>query len=311
MKIATLTHLGLAAVLCTTVVPAALAQEAVVTDHGSVDAASLARINTPAPYSPNAGRSFPDRPLFGETHLHTTLSMDAGTFGTRLGPRDAYRFAKGEELMSNSGQPVRISRPLDFTVVTDHSDNMGFFSKFAAGDPTILANPQAKEWYTLMTTGKQAEAAVAIITSFSTGNFPLDIMSLPGSKLYGDTWKEIVDAAEEANEPGRFSAIIGYEWTSQVGKGDNLHRNVIYRDGAEHALQMEPMVTLPPMGSQNPVDLWKWLQAYEDKTGGDVLAIAHNGNLSNGSCSRLKSSSASRLTPPMSRPAQSGKSSMR
>jgi hypothetical protein len=260
----------------------AFAQDAIITDHGSFDSESLARLDAVAPYSPNAGRSFPDRPLFGETHLHTTLSMDAGTFGTRLGPREAYRFAKGEELLSNTGQPVRIARPLDFTVVTDHSDNMGFFAKFAAGDPAILANETAKGWYTLMTTGKQAEAAVAIISSFSSGTFPTEIMSVPGTKLYRDTWQEIVAAAEEANEPGRFTAMIGYEWTSQVPPGNNLHRNVIYRDGADLALQMDPMVTLPPMGSQDPVELWKWLQAYEDKTGGDVLAIAHNGNLSNG-----------------------------
>jgi hypothetical protein len=258
------------------------AQESVTGDHGTVDAESLGALNTPAPYSPNAGRNFPDRPLFGETHLHTTLSMDAGTFGAKLGPRDAYRYSKGEEITSNTGQPVRISRPLDFTVVTDHSDNMGFFNKFAAGDPTLLANPTVKGWYDLMQAGKGAEAAVQLITAFSTGKFPTDVMSVPGTKLYGDTWKEIIAAAEEANEPGRFTAIIGYEWTSQFQGGDNLHRNVIYRDGGDLAVQMDPMVTLPPHGSQDPVDLWRWMQAYEEKTGGDVLAIAHNGNLSNG-----------------------------
>ena len=134
----------------------------------------------------------------------------------------------------------------------------------------------------LFKSGKGAEAAIQIITAFSAGTFPVEIMSLPGTKLYRDTWTDIIAAAEEANEPGRFTAMIGYEWTSQVGTGDNLHRNVIYRDGGELAVQMDPMVTLPPMGSQDPVDLWKWMGAYEDKTGGDVLAIAHNGNLSNG-----------------------------
>lgn len=117
------------------------------------DPANLETLNRPPVYSPNAGRAFPDRPLFGETHLHTTLSFDAGTFGARLGPRDAYRFAKGEEIVSNTGQPVRIARPLDFTVVTDHSDNMGFFAEFAAGNPDILANAKEKEWYNLMQTG--------------------------------------------------------------------------------------------------------------------------------------------------------------
>lgn len=259
----------------------ASAQQDIADPHGH-DPSNLDSLNQTAPYSPNAGRNFPDHPLFGETHLHTTLSFDAGTFGARLGPRDAYRFAKGEEIVSNTGQPVRIARPLDFTVVTDHSDNMGFFAEFAAGNPDILANATAKGWYDLMQSGKGAEAAIQIITAFSNGSFPPEIMSQPGTKLYRDTWKDIIAAAEEANEPGRFTAIIGYEWTSQVGTGDNLHRNVIYRDGGDLAVQMDPMVTLPPHGSQNPVDLWKWMGAYEQKTGGDVLAIAHNGNLSNG-----------------------------
>ncbi|MCX7288341.1 MAG: DUF3604 domain-containing protein, partial [Rhodobacterales bacterium] len=267
-----------------TVSPAALpvyAQGDIVDTHGH-DLSALDVQNKKPPYSPNAGRNFPDRPLFGETHLHTTLSFDAGTFGAILGPRDAYRFAKGQEIVSNTGQPVRIARPLDFTVVTDHSDNMGFFAEFAAGNPDILANATAKGWYDLFKSGNGKEAAIQIITAFSNGSFPTDIMSLPGTKLYRDTWKDIIAAAEEANEPGRFTAMIGYEWTSQFAGGDNLHRNVIYRDGGDLAVQMDPMVTLPPLGSQNPVDLWKWMGAYEDKTGGDVLAIAHNGNLSNG-----------------------------
>ncbi|KRW97192.1 DUF3604 domain-containing protein [Paracoccus sp. MKU1] len=266
--------------VCPFAMPAS-AQQGIADPHGH-DPADLDRLNQVAPYSPNAGRNFPDRPLFGETHLHTTLSFDAGTFGARLGPRDAYRFAKGEEIVSNTGQPVRLARPLDFTVVTDHSDNMGFFAEFSAGNPDILVNAQAKGWYDLMQSGKGAEAAVQIITSFSNGTFPTEIMSQPGTKLYRDTWKDIIAAAEEANAPGRFTALIGYEWTSQVGTGDNLHRNVIYRDGGDLAVQMDPMVTLPPHGSQDPVELWKWMGAYEQKTGGDVLAIAHNGNLSNG-----------------------------
>ncbi|MTH61525.1 DUF3604 domain-containing protein [Paracoccus litorisediminis] len=281
MKPDRLKTIVLAAIAASPSATPALAQQDIADPHGH-DPAALTTLNKAPPYSPNAGRNFPDRPLFGETHLHTTLSFDAGTFGARLGPRDAYRFAKGQEIVSNTGQPVRISRPLDFTAVTDHSDNMGFFNEFAAGNPDILANAQAKGWYDLMQSGKGAEAAIQIITAFSNGSFPIEIMSQPGTKLYQDTWKDIIAAAEEANDPGKFTALIAYEWTSQVGTGDNLHRNVIYRDGGDLAVQMDPMVTLPPHGSQDPVDLWKWMGAYEQKTGGHVLAIAHNGNLSNG-----------------------------
>jgi hypothetical protein len=172
-------------------------------------------------------------------------------------------------------------RPLDFMVVTDHSDNMGFFGDFLAGKPEILKNPQARIWFDMMQSGKGGEAAVSIVTTFAQGKFPPDILYQPGNPAYRSTWQSIIDAAEEANEPRRFTAMIGYEWTS-LSKGNNLHRNVIFRDGADKAGLVEPFTTQPPMGSNDPRDLWKWLQNYEDKTRGEVLAIAHNGNLSNG-----------------------------
>jgi hypothetical protein len=259
----------------------ALAQESVTTDIGTLDKATLEKFYKAPSYSPYAGRNFPSRPFFGDTHLHTSMSMDAGAAGARLGPQDAYRFARGEEVMASSGQPVKLSRPLDFLVVADHSDNMGFFPKLLAGDPAILADPTGRRWYDMINSGKGADAAMEIIQIFSGGKLSKALLFLPGSAPYRSAWQEIIAAAEEANEPGRFTAFIGYEWTSNTG-GNNLHRNVVYRDGAALARQMEPMVTLPPMGSDNPRELWKWLEAYEAKTGGDVLAIAHNGNLSNG-----------------------------
>ncbi|MGI9329800.1 MAG: DUF3604 domain-containing protein [Gammaproteobacteria bacterium] len=234
-------------------------------------------------FSPYAGRNFPDRPYFGDTHLHTGLSMDAGAFGARLNPEDAYRFASGEEITSSTGLPVRLSKPLDFLVVADHSDNMGFFPRLYAGDPELLADPVGKEWYEKIQQGGQAgvEVAADVIVRFSQGNFPPALESLPGSMAYRAAWEETVQAAEKYNDPGSFTAFIGYEWTSNTG-GNNLHRVVVYRDDATKASAMEPFTTIKPLGSDNPRDLWKWMQAYEDKTGGNVLAIAHNGNLSNG-----------------------------
>ncbi|MDX8441985.1 DUF3604 domain-containing protein [Mesorhizobium australafricanum] len=258
------------------------AQEIVNTDIGDIDKTTGAKVfQTKRPYSPYAGRNFPVRPLFGDTHLHTALSFDAGAAGARLGPREAYKFAKGEEIVSNTGLPVKLSRPLDFLVVADHSDNLGFFGDFLAGKPEILQNPQARTWYDMMQTGKGAEAAYDIVKTFAQGKFPKDLIYSPGTAAYRSTWQSIIDAAEEANEPGRFTAVIGYEWTS-LSKGNNLHRNVIFRDNGDKAAMIEPYTTQPPLGSNNPRDLWKWLQNYEDKTGGQVLAIAHNGNLSNG-----------------------------
>lgn len=248
----------------------------------SLDKDALERVH-PAkpPYSPYAGRHFPTRPYFGDTHLHTSYSMDAGAAGARLGPREAYRFARGEELTSSTGQPVKLSRPLDFLVVADHSDGMGFFPMILAGDPKIMADPQGRKWHEMIRSGKGAQAAMEIVVSFGKGEISKDILPVPGTKAYRGAWQETIKAAEEANEPGRFTAFIGFEWTSNTG-GNNLHRNVIFRDDATKAGLIEPYTTQKPLGSDNPRDLWKWMAAYEAKTGGEVLAIAHNGNLSNG-----------------------------
>ena len=96
--------------------------------------------------------------------------MDAGAFGARLGPRDAYRFARGEEVVSSTGQPVKLSRPLDFLVVTDHSDNMGFFPDLLAGKPELLADPLGRKWYDMIQNGQGAAAAMEIVVSFAPGS---------------------------------------------------------------------------------------------------------------------------------------------
>jgi hypothetical protein len=251
-------------------------------DAGQAAQAGLDKVHPAKPaYSPYAGRNYPTRPLFGDTHLHTSYSMDAGAFGARLGPREAYRFAKGNEMMASSGQPVKLSRPLDFLVVADHSDGMGFFPQIIGGGPEIMADPQGRKWNEMINSGKGADAALDIIRSFGAGKMPKAIFPVPGTKAYRGAWQETIKAAEEANDPGRFTAFIGYEWTSNTG-ANNLHRNVIFRDGGDKASRVEPYTTIKPLGSDNPAELWKWMAAYEEKTGGDVLAIAHNGNLSNG-----------------------------
>ena len=139
-----------------------------------------------------------------------------------------------------------------------------------------------KKWYDMIQAGQDNAAALELIDNFSRGTLPEKLMYGPDTPPYAAAWKLTLDAAEKYNEPGKFTAFIGYEWTSQVPPGNNLHRVVIYRDGADRAIQTLPYTTYPPQGSTLPEDLWKVLKAYEDKTGGQVLAIAHNGNLSNG-----------------------------
>jgi hypothetical protein len=270
-------HIAIAAWL--TVMPV-LAAQPTIQDAGTPDLEAVTSARKP-PYSPYAGREFPTRPFFGDTHLHTAMSFDAGFFGARLGPADAYRFAKGEEVTSNTGQRVRLSRPLDFLVVADHSDFMGLAPDFLGGKPEVLADATARRWYDLIQQGKVGEAWNELLPAFGLGKMPPTMQYQPGSPGFRSAWQSIIRAAEQANEPGRFTAFIGYEWTSTAA-GNNLHRNIIFRDDASKAGQAEPYTTGKPLGSDDPRDLWKWMAAYEQKTGGRVLAIAHNGNVSNG-----------------------------
>lgn len=232
-------------------------------------------------YSPYAQRGFPSNVYWGDTHLHTSLSMDAGAFGNRLGLEKAYQFARGDEVVSSNGTPAKLSRPLDFLVIADHSDNMGLFPDLYAGKPNILADPTGKDWYERIQKGDGVSVALELIGLFSQGNFPEGLIYSPDTEMYKSVWQSTIDAAEKYNDPGKFTAFIGFEWTSLI-RGGNMHRVVMYRDNADKASQMVAYTTTPPLGSPNPRDLWKWLANYEDKTGGDVLAIAHNGNLSNG-----------------------------
>lgn len=237
------------------------------------------------PYSPYANRDFPERPLWGDSHLHTALSMDAGGFGNRLGLADAYRFARGEQVIASSGQPVRLSRPLDWLAITDHSDGMGLIQDILAASPNVTNYEQGARWSKSMRAGGQeaVEAALDLIGTFSQGNIDPEMIAnySPGSRRYATIWDDVINAAEEFNEPGEFTAFIGFEWTSLVA-GANLHRNVIFRDGPDRARQVVPYTTQEPAGSTDPLDLYKYLEAYEANTNGATMTFAHNGNLSNG-----------------------------
>jgi len=258
---------------------------AIAQDIGKPDLKEIKSLYQGETYSPYAERNFPSNVYWGESHLHTGLSLDAGLFGCVLDHDDAYRFARGEEVTSSTGLKAKLSRPLDWIVVTDHSDMMGFATDVKAGPPHILENERSRAWHEGFKKGGEAagEAAFDLIQSFSQMTIPEQLLEdySPGSQVYDDVWEYITETAEKYNEPGKFTALIGYEWTS-VPKGFNLHRNVIFRDGMYRAQQVVPMVTMPPVGSQDPLDLYKWMEDYENKTGGKVLAVAHNGNLSNG-----------------------------
>jgi len=262
-----------------------ISQPAAASDAGKPTKDMLSNSYTGKVYSPYAHRGIPERPLWGDSHLHTSLSMDAGLFGNRLSPREAYRFARGEQVISSTGQAVRLSRPLDWLVVADHSDGMGLFGDLAAGKSELMAFEQSARWMKALEEGGDAavQASLDLITTFSNDKMDPEMIALysPGSKPFKNLWEKVVADAEAFNNPGQFTALIGFEWTSLI-KGNNMHRVVIMRDGATRARQVVPFTMTAPQGSPDPQDLWKYMTNYESKTDGEILAIAHNGNLSNG-----------------------------
>ncbi len=223
----------------------------------------------------------PNKNLYwGDTHLHTTNSPDAFSFGARLTPDDALRFAKGQTIESE-GLDIQLSRPLDFLVVADHAEGLGMINEIMKENPLLMKDDQLKRWATQLQAGGESAAQTGrdLINSFASGKLPkvLTDRAVLG-KVVTKIWSDYLTTTEQHNEPGKFTAFVGYEWSS-LPQGNNLHRIVIYKDGKEKAIQSIPYSSSI---SSNPEDLWKALQSYEDKTGGKVLAIPHNGNASNG-----------------------------
>ena len=156
-------------------------------------------------FSPYAGRNFPTEVFWGDTHQHTGMSMDAGAFGARLKPVDAYRFARGEEVTSSTGLQAKLSRPLDFLVVADHSDNMGFFPRLNSGEPSMLADPTGRRWYDMIQEGGQSgvAAAVEIIQALTGNKFPEALAALPGTDAATRGCRRHKRTTSSVNTPGR------------------------------------------------------------------------------------------------------------
>ena len=229
-------------------------------------------------YSPYTQEDFPNQVFFGDTHLHTAFSADAGLALATTTPDDAFRFAKGEQVMSSQGLPARLQRPLDFLVVADHSENLGVALALAEESPILDYNDWSRTLRETYAPGTIQAIEETYVQWFGAVNTPGGGDPMEGSGLDRTMWERVTEAAERHNQPGVFTAFIGYEWTSGPD-GNNLHRNVIFRDGKELADQVVPFSTY---NSADPEDLWEWMAEYEARTGGQLLAIPHNGNLSNG-----------------------------
>ncbi len=227
---------------------------------------------------------FPDRPYWGDTHLHTDNSIDAFGFGVRLGPEEALQFASGQEVTSTTGTKAKLARPLDFLVISDHSDGLGSTRRLfdaprmaivALGDETVL------RWYDMMhESPEQSQRAIGeLVEAAATDNIPEGLLNAQGDpeEATREIWTAHLDMLDRYNKPGEFTAFAGFEYTLMPG-GNNLHRVVMFRDGSARTKQV-----IPYPGLDTDVEgLWDYMTAYEDSTGGKALAIPHNSNVSNG-----------------------------
>jgi hypothetical protein len=236
-------------------------------------------------YSPYVDDHYPNRVYFGDTHLHTSWSTDAGMAGATVGPDEAYRVSRGETITAFSGWKVKLIRPLDFIVVSDHAENLGLADFIRRSDPILLANETGKRWHDMNKAGNGYDAFLEWLRSDKT-----DLIQEP--RMMQSVWAKVVENADKYYQPGVFTTFHGFEWTS-MPDGNNLHRVVIFRDGGDKTSQILPYSMYD---SVDPEDLWDYLSAYEKNTGGQVLAIPHNGNLSNGLMFDTETYSGKRLT---------------
>lgn len=242
---------------------------------------SLAEETTRKPYSPPVAADYPQRVLWGDTHLHSNRSVDAYSMGNEtVSAADAFRFARGETVVSPSGQPARLRRSLDFLAVTDHGEYLGVYINTVLGNKMLLKSDVGKRWRQMVADGDVMAPTLDFVESL-TGRDPHtplpDRLKIP-EKFSRVIWREVVADADRFNQPGRFTALVGYEWTSHI-RGNNLHRVVLFKEGGEKVASIIPYSA---QNSSNPEDLWAALADWADNAGVEAIAIPHNGNVSNG-----------------------------
>ena len=235
-------------------------------------------------YSPTIRDTHPDTVYWGDTHVHTYLSGDAFGMGNRTTPDTAYRFAKGEQVVSAGGKPARLRRPLDFLMISDHAENVGILPRLMDGDERLLTE-DGHRWRRFFSeiaplaevlSAEDPDAFDALSASLMTGkqawNGDYDI----DAPFRQEVWNAVIDAAERHNDPGTFTTFVGFEYSSNPPM---LHRNVLFAGDPEQTRQARPF---SKYDSDNPEDLWAHLAEYEARTGSGVIAIPHNSNLSRG-----------------------------
>ena len=249
--------------------PAASAASAAQTAASAPAAPASTPVAAAAP-QPNPERNA----YFGETHLHTSWSVDAWVMGNRItGPADAYQYAQGATIKHPMGFDIKIDTPLDFMGVTDHSEYVGvtkqantpgsYVSTLPAAQPMIMKDP---------TSAEEQNRVFSYILKLNSG---APVKALMDPKVTSTVWKENVQIADQQNKPGKFTAFCSYEWTS-MPDNRNMHRNVFFRDCAK-----VPEYPFSSLDSTRPTDLWNWMDT-QRKAGNELLAISHNANVSDG-----------------------------
>lgn len=223
--------------------------------------------------------AYPERVLWGDTHLHSDNSPDAFGWGNRLGADQAFRFARGEKVTSTMGVEAQLDRPLDFLLISDHSDGLGFTKRIANAPRFMLPNDTLKRWHDMFN-GSREESMEAMNEMIDMAGEINDDFADPEelAEQQESIWHDYVKLVDDHNVPGEFSAMLGFEYTT-MPNGNNLHRVVMFRDGGERVNQVVP---LPFSLAPKPHQLWEYMENYETNTGGRVLAIPHNSNVSNG-----------------------------
>lgn len=225
--------------------------------------------------------AYPEQVFWGDTHLHTSNSVDAFGFGTRLGPEEALRFARGEEVEASTGTKAKLARPLDFLVISDHGEGIGATKALYDAPRIAITDPTMLRWYDLMHEGPEGslKATGEMLAARANNTIPAAFNDpKKAESRIKSLWDDHMDTVERYNEPGKFTAFMGFEYTL-MDRGNNMHRNVIFRDGKD---RVSSIIPLDPSGELKIDKLWDFMDAYEKGTGGKVLAIPHNSNVSNG-----------------------------
>ena len=234
----------------------------------------------------SAMESNPERnAYFGDLHVHTANSFDAFVLGTLASPEDAYRFAKGEPLRHPAGFDMKIREPLDFYAVTDHAFYLGITRAMADPASPMSKHPDAKA-LTSVDTHEDRMKAFRVGGQFTQPKSPR-FREIEDPATSRAAWVDNISTANRHNDPGRFTAFIGYEYTSFSGR-QNLHRNVIFKG------ETAPEAPFSQFDSDNPEDLWAWMDGLRGQ-GMESLAIPHNSNLSNGQMFSLVDYAGNRL----------------